>query len=111
MTRLCSYLQVLQPAIELAEQGFPVSPITAYHWAAGLGQLFYAGGESIKALLTADGKAPVAGQIQKNPDLAATFRRLSSEGAAKGELKTKYLSSDDGLRHFGREVFKGAEKW
>jgi gamma-glutamyltranspeptidase len=23
---------VLQPAIELAEQGFPVSPVTAHHW-------------------------------------------------------------------------------
>ena len=25
-------LQVLQPGIELAEQGFPLSPVTAYHW-------------------------------------------------------------------------------
>eukprot|EP00959_Pyramimonas_sp_CCMP1952_P423464 8870326-Pyramimonas_sp.AAC.1 len=24
--------QVLEPAIELAESGFPVTPITAYHW-------------------------------------------------------------------------------
>jgi gamma-glutamyltranspeptidase len=25
-------VQVLEPAIELAENGFPVTPITAYHW-------------------------------------------------------------------------------
>ena len=27
---------ILGPSIELAEQGFPVSPITAYHWDCGL---------------------------------------------------------------------------
>lgn len=31
--------QVLAPAIELAEDGFPVSPITAYHWDKGVAQL------------------------------------------------------------------------
>ncbi len=31
--------QVLQPGIELAEQGFPVSPVTAYHWKACAGAL------------------------------------------------------------------------
>jgi gamma-glutamyltranspeptidase len=35
--------------------------------------------------MTADGKPPAAGQLQRNPDLAATFRRLAEHGAAKGE--------------------------
>ena len=30
---------ILQPAIDMAERGFPVSPIAAYHWAKGVGQL------------------------------------------------------------------------
>jgi gamma-glutamyltranspeptidase len=30
---------ILQPAIDMADRGFPVSPITAYHWAKGVGQL------------------------------------------------------------------------
>lgn len=34
--------------------------------------------------MTADGKAPAAGQLHHNPDLAATFRQLAEHGAAKG---------------------------
>jgi gamma-glutamyltranspeptidase/glutathione hydrolase len=30
---------ILQPAIDMAERGFPVSPVTAYHWAKGVSQL------------------------------------------------------------------------
>lgn len=41
--------------------------------------------DQVKALMTADGKPPAAGQLQRNPDLAATFRRLAEHGAAKGE--------------------------
>jgi hypothetical protein len=37
--------------------------------------------------MTADGKAPAAGQLQRNPDLAATFRRLAQHGAAQGETE------------------------
>ena len=40
-----------------------------------------------KALMTADGKPPAAGQLQHNRDLAATFRRLAEHGAAKGEAR------------------------
>ena len=29
-------MQVLQPAIELAENGFPVGPLTAAQWARGM---------------------------------------------------------------------------
>ena len=46
---------MLQPAIELADEGFPVSPITAVHWQSGLRQLKAAGGPGIAALTTADG--------------------------------------------------------
>jgi len=31
-------------------------------------------------------RAPVMGQLQRNPDLGATFRRLAKDGAAKGIL-------------------------
>lgn len=30
---------VLAPSIELAQHGFPVAPVTAYHWEAGMAQL------------------------------------------------------------------------
>ena len=80
-----SLLQVLQPAIELGEKGFPVSPITAYYWGRGAGQLKDQGGSGIKALLQPDGTAPKAGQLQKNAHLAATFRSLAEHGAEEGE--------------------------
>ena len=77
--------QVLQPAIELGESGFPVSPITAYYWGQGAQQLKNQGGSGIKALLQPDGTAPRAGQLQKNAHLAATFRSLAEHGAEEGK--------------------------
>ena len=79
-------VQVLQPAIELGENGFPVSPITAFYWGMGAKQLKEQGGSGIKALLQPDGSAPKAGQLQKNAHLAATFRSLAEHGAEEGEL-------------------------
>ncbi len=77
-------LQVLQPAIELGEGGLPVSPITAYYWGRGSKLLKEQGGSGIKALLQPDGSAPKAGQLQKNPHLASTFRSLAEHGAEEG---------------------------
>lgn len=76
---------MLQPAIELAEQGFPVSPVTAYHWEISAPQLR---GPGKAAFLTPDGRAPAAGEIQRNPDLGATFRSLAKHGALEGVLST-----------------------
>lgn len=76
--------QVLQPAIELAEGGFPVSPLTAHNWDLDLFQIKNYETEASKAFYTAEGKAPKAGQLHRNPDLAATFRCLAESGASKG---------------------------
>ena len=69
---------VLAPAIRLAEEGFPVAPITAYYWARGAErQLAHApnGHE-----LTIDGRGPRAGEIFRNPGLARTFRAVAEGG-------------------------------
>ena len=70
--------QVLAPAIRLAEDGFPVAPITAYYWARGAErQLAHAlGGEE----LTIDRRAPRAGEIFHNPGLARTLRLIADGG-------------------------------
>jgi len=69
--------QVLAPAIELAEQGFPVSPITARAWDRGIPQL--RNGPHGNELLI-DGRAPRAGELMRNPNLARTFRELAEHG-------------------------------
>ena len=70
--------EVLAPAIHLAEDGFPVSPITAYFWANGVQrQLSTAlGGEE----LTINNRAPRPGEIFRNPGLARTFREVAEGG-------------------------------
>ena len=74
-------MQVLQPAIELAEEGFPVAPVTAYHWQAASMELR---GPGKAAFLNPEGRAPSAGEIQKNPDLGRTFRSVAEHGALEG---------------------------
>lgn len=70
--------EILAPAIELAERGFPVAPLTAYFWGRGAErQLKHApGGHQ----LLINGRAPRAGDIFQNPNLAATFRTLAEDG-------------------------------
>ena len=60
--------QVLAPAIRLAEQGFPVTPITAYFWERSIPRLNSAPG-GIE--MTIDGRAPRAGEIFHNPGSGA----------------------------------------
>jgi gamma-glutamyltranspeptidase/glutathione hydrolase len=69
---------LLAPAIATAEEGFPVSEITAAEWAGGAA-LLQATEESARVFLPG-GWAPRAGQMFSNPDLAATYRALADEG-------------------------------
>jgi gamma-glutamyltranspeptidase/glutathione hydrolase len=72
--------QVLAPAIRLAEGGFPVAPLTAYFWSRGASRQLKSapGGKQ----LTIDGRAPLAGEIFRNPGLARTFRTVVEGGKA-----------------------------
>ncbi|MEM3432737.1 MAG: gamma-glutamyltransferase [Candidatus Methanomethyliaceae archaeon] len=73
-----SLAQVLAPAIRLAEEGFPVAPLTAYFWQRSVErQLRYAPGGME---LTIDGRAPRPGEIFRNPGLARTFRKVAEGG-------------------------------
>ncbi len=72
-----SLSQVLTPAISLAEKGFPVSPITAYHWGKSARRLANVPG-GIE--LTIDGHAPQAGEIFRNPGLARTLSKIVEGG-------------------------------
>ena len=69
--------EVLEPAIYYAENGFPVSPIIAGAW-LGLEQNQE---PSTRAALLINGdRAPRAGDVFRNPDLAHSFRLLAEHG-------------------------------
>eukprot|EP00878_Enallax_costatus_P014464 GHUV01015128.1.p1 GENE.GHUV01015128.1~~GHUV01015128.1.p1 ORF type:complete len:652 (+),score=151.84 GHUV01015128.1:282-1958(+) len=74
--------EVLQPAIELAERGFPVSPVTARHWSREAQLLNKQGNAG--TLLDSEGKGPKPGQLWKNTDLANTYKQVAELGAKKG---------------------------
>ncbi|KAG6614230.1 gamma-glutamyltransferase [Phytophthora cinnamomi] len=70
--------EILAPAIELAREGFPVSPLTAASWERGKFQLLR--GPNAAELLNADGEAPKAGEIFKNENLAVCFEEVVAKG-------------------------------
>ncbi len=69
---------VLAPAIHFAEHGFPVAEITAGLWSRS--QEMLAGDPASAATFLIDGTTPAPGQIFRNPDLAATLRRIAERG-------------------------------
>jgi gamma-glutamyltranspeptidase/glutathione hydrolase len=70
--------QVLAPAIRLAEQGFPVAPITAYFWQRGVDRQLKQAPGGLE--LTIEGRAPRPGEIFRNPGLARTFAKVAEGG-------------------------------
>ncbi|TPX36963.1 hypothetical protein SmJEL517_g01006 [Synchytrium microbalum] len=73
-----SMQDILQPAIDLAENGYPVSPISSFIWAVGAGKLRT--GSKYGGELLIDNRAPRAGEIMSMPELAETFRTVAREG-------------------------------
>jgi gamma-glutamyltranspeptidase/glutathione hydrolase len=74
-----SMSDILAPAIRLADEGFPVAPLTAHFWARGADR-------QLKSALnghemTIDGRAPKAGEIFRNKGLAKTFKLVAEQGA------------------------------
>jgi len=85
--------EILKPAIRLGEEGFPVSPITAYFWNRGVERFqLHTRGRA----MTIEGRAPKAGELFINPDLAKTFRIVAeggSESFYRGEIGKKIVET------------------
>ncbi len=86
--------EVLAPAIRLAEEGFPVSPLTAYFWQRGAQrQLINSrGGRE----LTIDGRGPRPGEIMKLPTLARSLHTIAEGGKEAfyhGEIARKIAAA------------------
>lgn len=78
-----SLSEVLAPAVQLAEDGFPVHQMSSYEWVDFEPRLQAVAAEpqsggSYPFLI--DGKAPRPGQYFSNPDLARTLRALGEKG-------------------------------
>jgi gamma-glutamyltranspeptidase/glutathione hydrolase len=77
--------QVLQPAIDYARNGFPVTELIASYWErnmatferrkAMIGEL-----DNARATYLINGHTPAQGEIFRNPDLAATLSALATGG-------------------------------
>lgn len=70
--------QLLEPAAVLAEEGFPVSPITAFWWDRCAYQLGSSPHGS--ALKMPSGRTPATGEVFRNPDMASVLRELGTGG-------------------------------
>ncbi len=73
-----SLAEALGPAITLADEGFPVTPVIAKDWADYASAV--QADEGGRATYLINGAAPKAGEWFRNPDLAATFRAIAKGG-------------------------------
>lgn len=86
--------QLFEPTIRYAEAGFPVTDFIAYMWEvdARSHQAAPTPG-AYRETFTPGGRAPVKGEIFKNPALARTYRILSDKGRDafyRGELADRF---------------------
>jgi gamma-glutamyltranspeptidase / glutathione hydrolase len=91
---------LLWPAVQIADEGFPVPEITAAEWASAQA-LLRADAEAARVFLP-EGRAPSAGAIFSNPDLAASYRAISFEGRDafyRGDIARRILTCS--RRHHG----------
>jgi len=69
---------LLQPAIEYAENGYVVSPVIAHNWRSH--ELLLSQTAEASAAYLVDGKAPEAGTVHRQPDLARSLRLIAEQG-------------------------------
>lgn len=92
--------QVLQPAIEYAERGFPVTEIIATDWQEGEQ---HKGNPDFAATFLRNGKAFTTGEIFTNKNLAATLKLIAKDGrdvmykGALAEKIVKFAQTQGGL--------------
>lgn len=104
-----NFKQVLQPAIDYAENGFPISETIADAWhlpnatgpipSSAAGCCTQLDPDSV-AVYYINGAPPSPGTIFKNPDLARTFRLIQEQGRDvfyKGEIAQAIVAKSQSL--------------
>jgi gamma-glutamyltranspeptidase/glutathione hydrolase len=108
-----SLAQVLQPAIEYAERGFPVTDVIAADWQVGLSHKDH---PDFAATFLPNGKPPAPGEIFTNKNLASTLRKIAAQGPEvfyRGEIAAKivkFLNEEGGL-HTRRDFANHSSNW
>ena len=73
-----SFADVLQPAIDYARDGFPVSEVIQMQW-AGSAEMLAKWPDSARTYLL-NGRPPGVGEVFRNPGLAATYEAIARGG-------------------------------
>jgi gamma-glutamyltranspeptidase/glutathione hydrolase len=97
--------ELLEPAIEYAANGFPVTPVASEEWKRSEPKLS-ASLEAAASYLV-NGKAPGAGEIIRQPDLARTLHKIAREGPEifyQGEIGEKIVRTSE--KHGGLFTMK-----
>jgi gamma-glutamyltranspeptidase/glutathione hydrolase len=87
------FSELLAPAIETAEEGFPVTEIIAHSWNSAAKSLAEHPGSA--ATYLPGGRAPKFGEVFQNKNLARTYRLIAKQGAAafyEGEIAEKIVA-------------------
>lgn len=72
------WAKLFEPAIQLAEQGFPISP--RLHQLIASDSSMRSSPDMVAYFLNADGSPKAAGTLLRNPALAAVLKRIANEG-------------------------------
>ncbi len=89
--------KILEPAIELAENGFEVTPVVAFNWQKSRQRFSNANDRSCEywnKTFLANGSSPSAGEIYKLPDHASTLQTMLTQGIDSfysGELAERII--------------------
>jgi gamma-glutamyltranspeptidase / glutathione hydrolase len=90
----------LAPAIQISEEGYPVTEWVAQHFAADTDLL--RGNEAAARTFLVSGRAPRLGEVVRNPDLAWSLRQIAAGGRDafyRGEITKRILALS--ARHGG----------
>jgi gamma-glutamyltranspeptidase / glutathione hydrolase len=126
--------KLFETAIEYAEHGYPVSPISRWNWRFAVEEVHpLLIGEEFSAFLplfAPEGRAPAVGEMWRSPEMARSLRLIAETGARgfyEGELAERtaafaertggFLTSEDFARHTSSWVepistnYRGFDVW
>jgi gamma-glutamyltranspeptidase / glutathione hydrolase len=104
----------LAPAIQIAEDGFPVTEWIAIHFAKDVDLL--RGNEAAAKTFLIDDRAPRLGEVMHNPDLAWSLRQIAESGRDafyRGEITKRLLqlSAEHGGAFTAADFSEYSSEW